>query len=140
MPLVPNQSVFRFRYFPENLECPAGWPARCVHLSRSCSPSSTSTSSCTTFSTTSTCPTKQLEELLSQTDQITFKLQLEGSEHLIYFSMSRFLSLLLMHFLTIMAINMTFSILTPSMVYISVTNTHITNYNLSHDGPLWAAA
>ena len=27
----------------------------------------------------------------------------------------------------------------PSMVYISVNNTHITNYNLSHVGPLWAA-
>ena len=27
----------------------------------------------------------------------------------------------------------------PSMVYISVINTNITNYNLSHVGPLWAA-
>ena len=27
----------------------------------------------------------------------------------------------------------------PSMVYISVISTHITNYNLSHVGPLWAA-
>ena len=28
----------------------------------------------------------------------------------------------------------------PSMVYISVINTHITNYNLSHVRPLWAAS
>ena len=27
-----------------------------------------------------------------------------------------------------------------SMVYISFINTHITNYNLSHVGPLWAAS
>ena len=30
--------------------------------------------------------------------------------------------------------------LTTSVVYISVIDTHITNHNLSHVGPLWAAS
>ena len=44
------------------------------------------------------------------------------------------------HIFLMLALFRRTSFLTKSMIYISVIDTHITNYNLSHVGPMWAAS